>query len=101
MNRRRTVERWLELREREGLTYQELSERSGIAASTLAGWAWRLRKERSGQPAAAFVELRLGLLDGGSDDRLELVLRNERRLLFAEKVDPEVIARLAARLERC
>lgn len=33
----------LELRDREGLTFDELSERTGISSSTLARWSRRLR----------------------------------------------------------
>lgn len=101
MDRRRQVEKWLALREREGLTYQELSDRSGIPASTLAGWAWRRKRRKLQQPGVGFVELRAESAVVEADERLELVLRNERRLLFAERVDVDVIARLAAALERC
>ena len=58
MDRRREVQRWLALRDREGLTYRNLSARSGIPANTLAHWAWRLRREeRSTRESAPFVEL--------------------------------------------
>lgn len=40
MERRREMERWLALGEREGLTFRELAERSGIPVGTLAWWAW-------------------------------------------------------------
>jgi len=45
MDRRATIRGWLALREREGLTYAQLAARCGINASTLAHWAWRLRRE--------------------------------------------------------
>jgi len=49
---------WLALRDRENLTYLELSQRCGIRANALAHWAWRLRQERSPKPEApSFVEL--------------------------------------------
>ena len=38
MDRRQQVRRWLDLREREGLTYAQLSARSGIPANTLRQW---------------------------------------------------------------
>ena len=42
--------RLLAMREREGLTFVELSEETGVPASTLAWWSSRLRREReSGQ----------------------------------------------------
>ena len=36
------MERWLRKRERQGLTYRELSEESGIPIPTLAWWSRRL-----------------------------------------------------------
>ena len=35
----------LAYREREGLTYAELAEETGLAKSTLSWWSWRLRRE--------------------------------------------------------
>ena len=42
---RRQIERLLVRKDREDLTYDELSHESGIPASTLAGWRRRLRLE--------------------------------------------------------
>ena len=42
---RREIEKLLTRRRREGLTYPELSVESGIPASTLQWWNWRLRRE--------------------------------------------------------
>ena len=57
-SRRAEVAALLALRDREGLTYEELSERCGLAATTLSWWSWRLRREARDQPAFAEVELR-------------------------------------------
>lgn len=54
--RRAEIATWLALREREGLTYQDLSDRCGLAASTLSWWSWRLRRE-SKRPTGGFTEL--------------------------------------------
>ena len=35
----------LDRRDREGLTYEELAERTGVAKSTLSWWSWRRRRE--------------------------------------------------------
>ena len=103
MDRRREVRKWLGLRDREGLTYAELSRRSGIPANTLAGWAWRLRRERLTQrQAAAFVELVPA--PSGDDEagsRIEIVLRCERRLIVDASIAPEALARVLTAVERC
>ncbi|MEZ5964541.1 MAG: helix-turn-helix transcriptional regulator [Planctomycetota bacterium] len=36
----------LALRDREGLSYAELSRRTGVRPATLSWWSWRQRKER-------------------------------------------------------
>lgn len=95
------MEHWLSLREREGLTYRELSERSGIPSNTLAGWAWRSKRRALRDGGSKFVELAIAPESHRSDEQLELVLRGARRLRFAASVDADVIARLAAALERC
>jgi len=98
------VERWLALRDRENLTYLELSQRSGIRANTLAHWAWRLRREQSVRyEAPPFVEI-VPTPDSSREptaSRIEIVLRNERRVLVDAAVDGDALARVLAVLERC
>ena len=57
-SRREEVLRWLAVRQREGLTYEELARRSGIPRNTLTSWSSRLRKESEDKTGAGFVELR-------------------------------------------
>jgi len=48
MTRRHTrveIDAILDQRDREGLTYEELAERTGVAKSTLSWWSWRRRRE--------------------------------------------------------
>lgn len=93
------MRRWLALRERRGLTFAELSLRTGVPVTTLASWSGRLRREAAAaadsQPA--FVEL----VPRGADasGRIEVVLRNERRLLVGADIEPELLARMAAALD--
>ena len=49
--RREEIAALLALREREGLTYAELSERCGLAATTLSWWSCRLRRESRSKTA--------------------------------------------------
>ena len=54
------MRRWLALRERRGLTYRELSERTGVSQGTLGYWAWKLRqedREAAAEEQPGFVEL--------------------------------------------
>ena len=103
MDRRREVQRWLALRDREGLTYRNLSARSGIPANTLAHWAWRLRREeRSTRESAPFVELvSAPLHEAGAPGRVEIVLRSERRVVVDAAIEPAVLTRLLVAIERC
>lgn len=100
MERRREIERWLALREREGLTFRELAWRSGISAGTLGHWAWRLRREARRE--RGFVELvPSSPPPSAASSRVEIVLGNERRVIVDMAVDVEALARLLAVVERC
>jgi len=55
-SRREEIRRLLARRDREGLTYRELSKISGVAASTLSWWSWRLRRDPI-SPEVKFAEL--------------------------------------------
>ena len=61
--RREEIERWLEVRDREGLTIRETADRAGIPAGTLSWWTHRLRQERR----AGFVEV-VPVLDADDPD---------------------------------
>lgn len=52
------METLLELKQLEGLTYDQLSEQSGVPASTLAAWKRKLNREREPR-ATEFVELKV------------------------------------------
>lgn len=101
MDRRTEVERWLALRDREGLTYRELSQRSSIPANTLTDWAWRLRRERSPQSERPpLVELvATAALANASTSRVEIVFRSERRVIVDASIDGDALARVVATLE--
>lgn len=103
MDRRQLVRRWLALRERESLTYLQLSARSGIPANTLAHWAWKLRRE-AGESVAdvEFVELVPSHRPGDAPAaRIVIELRNDRRVLVDASVDADALARIVRALERC
>jgi transcriptional regulator with XRE-family HTH domain len=96
MDRRKQMGRWLALRERRGLTFAELSARTGVPVPTLSWWSGKLRREAASRPT--FVELvpRDAPKPAG---RIEIVLRNERRLIVGADLDPEALAQLASALD--
>ncbi len=105
MDRREQMRGWLDRRERQGLTFRELSDQTGVPIGTLASWAWKLRQE-SGDPEpvecrpSGFVEL----VPTPTDDRtsrLEIVLRGERRVLIVGAIEEEDLVRVVRALERC
>lgn len=100
--------RWLALRDREGLTFRALAERSGIPVGTLAWWAWRARKEQSSATVSQrFVEVgvvdesRLGAIAAAVDDEIELVIDERVRLRVGSSVDVARVARLVQALLSC
>ncbi len=90
--------RLLEQREREGLTYPELSKRSGVPPSTLQRWGRRLRPVAE-SPAEPFVELVAE--EAQESARVEVVLRSGHTL-FLEPGPPSAgLAELVTLLESC
>ena len=92
---RAVYERLLAQREREGLTFPELSERSGVPLSTLQEWARRLREAPS--PSRAFVEL----TPTSPGAPVEIVLRSGRRVVLPDGRAFEGLAELVVLLESC
>lgn len=104
MDRREQMRRWLEQRERERLTFRQLSERTGVPLGTLACWAWKLRREGAPRPSrrpgdARFVELVAAPVE--SAGRVEIVLRGERRLIVDASIDEPSLVRIVSALDRC
>lgn len=104
MERRQQIQKWLAVRERDGLTYRELSARVGVAANTLCQWAWRLRHEAVQLPleAPAFVQLTSGpSAETSAGHRVEIVLRGKRRVIVDAQMEPALLTRLLAAIEQC
>lgn len=62
-DRRGEIASWLARREREGLSFRQLSKISGIPLGTISGWSRKLCKEGGG--GADFQEVRV--VDGPGD----------------------------------
>ena len=104
MERRRQVQRWLAIRERDGLTYRELSQRVGVSANALAQWAWRLRRDaaESSRAGPEFVELIPSATPQDAPSyRVEIVARNDRRLIVDAHIDVDTLTRILLAVERC
>lgn len=103
MDRWATIRRWLALREREGLTYSQLAARSGVNASTLAHWAWRLRREQEALKGDGFVELipADAPVSAALCSQIVVELRGERRLVVDAAIESAELTRLVQALERC
>lgn len=92
------MQRHLERREREGLTYAELEARTGVSRKALQWWAWKLRREE--QSAPAFVEVEVRADKAPSETRIEVELANGRRLAVRPGFDEETLRRAVVALER-
>jgi len=110
------MRRWLALRERQGLTYGELSAKTGVSRGTLGYWAWKLRQEDREAAVGrepSFVELvaregpgepnpARGLVQVESaGSRIEIVLAGGRRVVVSGEVDEASLERVLRVLQRC
>ena len=107
------MRRWLEQRDRDGLTFRELSAVSGVPAGTLAYWSWKLRCERvesreerastkaSATTGAGFVELVATGPSVAALGALEIVLGEGRRIIVTGEVNEDQLARVVRALCRC
>ena len=99
VHERRRIEKLLAGRERQGLSFRELSEQSGVPAPTLAWWSAKVRRER-GRASQRFVEVVPAAgVEASGDERAEIVLRSGRQLVVREGIDEQTLQRLVAALE--
>jgi predicted transcriptional regulator len=98
-HRREDMERLLSERRAEGLTFRELSERSGIPIPTLSYWAVKLRREQaSDEPRLVPVEV---IEDGGSAP-LAIEVSSGLRVLVGRDFDTDHLSRVLSVLTaRC
>lgn len=99
--RRDEIGRLLADGKQRGLTYAEIAASAGLARSTVAGWAWRLRREeRERAPVGpGFVELVAAA--PAESQRVEITLASGRRLAVASDIDRNQLAELISVLESC
>ena len=85
----------LDQREREQLSYRELSERSGVPVPTLLSWNRRLRE----RDERAFIEVIPQRAPISSEDRFEVVLRSGHRVVVPTRMDVALLRELVLALE--
>jgi len=91
------VERWKD----SGLTAKEFAAETGVKASTLAYWSWRLRSSRPKQPSlrssaarGRFVQLSASSLPSATPAPLELVLGADIVVRIPSGFDEETLTRV-------
>lgn len=98
-HRRDVIVRLLAERERKGLTFREVSERSGIPIPTLAWWASKLRHEGEGVEAELIP---VEILEEQSGAPIAIELGRDVRVVVVPGFDAEHLARVLSVLEsRC
>ena len=106
-DRAEQMRRLLERREREQLTYRQAAAlEPGVTVNQLFWWRRRLFGRSSTASAAAasrargFVRL-VEAQAAGADERVEIALTNQRRLIVSAELSDAVLSRLVRLLERC
>jgi len=107
MTRRHTrteIDAILDERDREGLTYDELAERTGVAKSTLSWWSWRRRREggerKGGRRTAHFAEVVTTPERVRDGKGIELTTASGLELRVPPGFDEETLARVLGLLTR-
>jgi transcriptional regulator with XRE-family HTH domain len=94
------MEALLARRDRQGLTFAQLSARSGVPVPTLSWWSSRLRRESPERTSDdGFVEVVASDAEPWSGARVEIVLRSGRQLVVREEIAAATLSRLMTVLE--
>jgi hypothetical protein len=98
-HRRADMERLLSERRAEGLTFRDLSERTGIPVPTLSYWAVKLRRERtSDEPRLVPVEV----VEDGWSTPVAIEVRSGLRVLVGRDFEADHLSRVLSVLAaRC
>lgn len=97
---RAAYERLFEQREREGWSFSELSERSGVPIGTLWRWGRRFRREAAAAASEPFLEI-VASPAAAPVTRVEVLLRSGRTISVPAARPFDGLGELVALLERC
>jgi transcriptional regulator with XRE-family HTH domain len=104
-HRRSAIERLLRRRERDGLTYRELSEGSGIPIPTLAWWSRKLEREAEAEVQSATCELvAVEVVDDEVDEggaAIEIVVGERLRLVVPATASEAHLQRVLRAVASC
>ena len=95
-----TVASWLAIRDQEGLTYDQLAERSAIATPKLMWWQRRLRR----MPKQAFAKVEVKDQDQELSEfvvTMRVQLRCGHSIELGSAIDQDALSRVAKVLESC
>ncbi len=91
--RQKEMEKWLSVRDQEGISFRELSARSGFPIGTLASLSQKLRRER--KPKQGFFELTtVEAQPAAGPSSVTVRFQAGHELVLDGQLDPESLERL-------
>jgi len=94
--RQKEMEKWLGIREREGISFRELSVRSGIPIGTLSSLSRKIRLEGNSNPG--FRELKVVEAPKFAASSVTVRFPAGHELVVDGQIDPESLERLTRAL---
>ena len=91
--RQKEMEKWLGIREKEGISFCELSARSGFPVGTLSSLSRKLRLEGDSKPS--FCELKMLEAPKVAPSSVTVRFPAGHELVLDGQMDPESLERLA------
>jgi len=94
--RQKEMEKWLGIREKEGISFRELSARSGIPMGTLASMSRKIRLEKN--PQVGFCELKVVEATKAAPSPVTVRFPAGHELVVDGQIDPESLKDLCRAL---
>jgi len=94
--RQKEMEKWLGIREKEGISFRELSARSGFPIGTLSSLSRKIRLEQD--PQVGFCELKVAEAPKVALSSVTVRFPAGHELVVDGQIDPESLKRLTRAL---